>query len=124
MVCRVKEKTFVVNLFDRVMTSVHESYNPEVIVCQCGTDGLAGDPMSSFNLTQTAYCHCLYFLLQWKLPLLLLGGGGLLLVQNWYCLANQYLVVPSTWSFDLILSKIRNRVDCQHSKKDPKHTRD
>lgn len=77
------------NLLYRVMTSVHESYAPKVIVCQCGADGLAGDPMSSFNLTLTAYRHCLYFLLQWKLPLLLLGGGGLFVVKSSACVAIQ-----------------------------------
>ncbi|KAK7108351.1 histone deacetylase 8-like [Littorina saxatilis] len=63
-------------VFRRVMTSVRECYNPEVVVCQCGADGLAGDPMSSFNLTLTSYRYCLYFLMMWKIPLLLLGGGG------------------------------------------------
>ncbi|XP_076444969.1 histone deacetylase 8-like [Babylonia areolata] len=63
-------------VFKRVMTAVRETYDPEVVVCQCGADGLAEDPMSSFNLTLTAFRHCLYFLMLWELPLLLLGGGG------------------------------------------------
>jgi acetoin utilization deacetylase AcuC-like enzyme len=57
------------------MRSVRETFNPEVVVMQCGADGLAGDPMSSFNLTLTSYRFCLYLLLKWKLPLLLIGGG-------------------------------------------------
>ena len=87
--CCREEALCIMNLLHRVMTSVHESYAPEVIVCQCGADGLAGDPMSSFNLTLTAYRHCLYFLLQWKLPLLLLGGGGLFVVKSSACVAIQ-----------------------------------
>ena len=42
---------------------------------QCGADGLAGDPMASFNLTHKAYCDCLAELLPWHLPILMLGGG-------------------------------------------------
>ncbi|XP_052810380.1 histone deacetylase 8-like isoform X2 [Mya arenaria] len=58
----------------RILVKVKEQYQPDVVVCQCGADGLAGDPMESFNLTPFALGKCLYTLLSWKLPLLLLGG--------------------------------------------------
>ena len=44
-------------------------------MCQCGADGLAGDPMDSFNLSLRALGRCLQYILNWNLPLLLLGGG-------------------------------------------------
>ncbi|KAL8559497.1 hypothetical protein ACOMHN_037161 [Nucella lapillus] len=58
------------------MSSVLECFTPEAVVCQCGADGLAGDPMATFNLTPSALRHCVHFLRMRKLPLLLLGGGG------------------------------------------------
>jgi len=59
----------------RVLLNVRTKFQPEVIVCQCGADGLAGDPMESLNLTPHALGKCIYTMLSWKLPLLLLGGG-------------------------------------------------
>lgn len=59
----------------RILVKVKEKFNPEVVVCQCGADCLAGDPMESFNLTQLSLGRCVSTLLSWKLPILLLGGG-------------------------------------------------
>ena len=52
-----------------------ENFNPEVIVCQCGTDGVVGDPLASFNLTPQGLSHCVQYLMEFNLPLVLLGGG-------------------------------------------------
>lgn len=57
------------------MTRVKEKFRPEAVVCQCGADGIAGDPMESFNLTPLGLGRCVYTLQSWKIPLLLLGGG-------------------------------------------------
>nr|XP_022288958.1 histone deacetylase 8-like [Crassostrea virginica] len=65
-----------VPLVCRVLHKAHEKFSPLAVVCQCGADGLSGDPMDSFNLTPKALGHCLQFVLQWKLPTLVLGGGG------------------------------------------------
>ena len=59
---------------------VKTRYAPNVLVCQCGADGLAADPMESFNLTPLAYSRCVQYLLAWNVPLLLVGGGRLV---NW-----------------------------------------
>ncbi|XP_064610277.1 histone deacetylase 8-like [Liolophura sinensis] len=64
------------SLFLRVVEKVREVFSPEAVVCQCGADGLAGDPMNSFNLTHLSLGRCVYSLLKWNVPLLLLGGGG------------------------------------------------
>ena len=58
---------------------VKTRYVPNVLVCQCGADGLAADPMESFNLTPLAYSRCVQYLMAWNVPLLLVGGGRLLL---------------------------------------------
>ncbi|XP_041354298.1 histone deacetylase 8-like [Gigantopelta aegis] len=65
-----------VALFTRVMTRIREVFCPDAVVCQCGADGLAGDPMESFSLTHLGLGRSVQLLLDWNLPLLLLGGGG------------------------------------------------
>ncbi|XP_021344195.1 histone deacetylase 8-like, partial [Mizuhopecten yessoensis] len=70
-----RDQEFVA-LFCRVIQKVRTVFRPEAIVCQCGADGLVGDPMDSFNLTPLSLGRCVYFLLDWALPTLLLGGGG------------------------------------------------
>lgn len=57
------------------MSEVKMKFKPSAVVCQCGVDTLAGDPMASFNLTQYSIGECVKYLMQWNLPLLLLGGG-------------------------------------------------
>ena len=59
----------------RVMEEVKGAYEPDVVVCQCGADGLSEDPMASFNLTLEGIKRCVQQLIDWNLPLLLLGGG-------------------------------------------------
>lgn len=58
------------------MSEVKLRFKPSAVVCQCGVDTLAGDPMASFNLTQYSIGECVRYLMEWNLPLLLLGGGG------------------------------------------------
>ena len=64
-------------LFFRVMSEVRTRFKPSAVVCQCGVDTLASDPMASFNLTQQSIGECVKYLMNWNLPLLLLGGGKL-----------------------------------------------
>ncbi|CAN0224233.1 unnamed protein product [Lampetra fluviatilis] len=59
-----------------VLQDVFVTFNPEVVVCQLGADTLAGDPMCSFNLTPRGIGRCLQSILEWRLPTLVLGGGG------------------------------------------------
>jgi histone deacetylase 8 len=46
------------------------------VVVQCGADGLAGDPRGGFNLSPAALAAAVGTVLDWRLPTLLLGGGG------------------------------------------------
>ena len=67
--------TISIHLFARVMAEIKDKFEPEVVVVQCGADGLHGDPMQSFNLTIQGLGNCVAFILNWQLPTLLLGGG-------------------------------------------------
>ncbi|XP_065907648.1 histone deacetylase 8-like [Dysidea avara] len=71
----IRDQPFT-ELFARVMAEIKDKFEPEVVVVQCGADGLHGDPMQSFNLTIQGLGNCVAFILNWQLPTLLLGGGG------------------------------------------------
>eukprot|EP00794_Sanderia_malayensis_P000277 gene277-901_t len=73
------------DVFSRIMKQVKDAFNPEVIVCQCGADALAGDPLGGFNLTGTGLSKCVNFVKQWNLPMMLLGGGGYNFVNTSKC---------------------------------------
>ncbi|TRY76332.1 hypothetical protein TCAL_03864 [Tigriopus californicus] len=60
----------------RLVDRILEKFQPDAIVCQLGCDGLNGDPLGGFNLTQEAYVNCVAILKRLEKPLLLLGGGG------------------------------------------------
>ncbi len=53
-----------------------QRFRPEAIVCQCGADALANDPLGTFNLTPAAYARCITVIQGYQLPTLYLGGGG------------------------------------------------
>ena len=43
---------------------------------QCGSDSLANDRLGCFNLSIKGHGDCVNFIKQYKIPLLVLGGGG------------------------------------------------
>ncbi|KAM9501445.1 histone deacetylase 8 isoform 2-T2 [Clarias gariepinus] len=72
-------------VFTSVIKEVKALFNPEAIVMQLGADTMAGDPMCSFNMTPVGVSQCLSHVLEWKLPTLLLGGGGYNLANTARC---------------------------------------
>ena len=65
-------------LFWSITKELQKTFNPEVIVCQCGGDSLFGDTCDSqnpFNLTVYGYGKCIKNLLELNLPTVFLGGG-------------------------------------------------
>ena len=58
------------------VSPVLAAFRPDAVVCQCGADGLAGDPLGTFSLTPAGLGRCLTRLLAARRPTLLLGGGG------------------------------------------------
>uniref|UniRef100_A0A3Q2Z725 Histone deacetylase 8 n=1 Tax=Hippocampus comes TaxID=109280 RepID=A0A3Q2Z725_HIPCM len=65
--------------------NVRAHFNPDAVVMQLGADTMAGDPMCSFNMTPLGVAKCLRHVLQWRLPTLLLGGGGYNLANTARC---------------------------------------
>jgi len=64
------------NIFRPIMAKVMEVYQPQAVVLQCGCDSLGGDRLGCFNLSIKGHGDCVNFIKSYKLPLLILGGGG------------------------------------------------
>ena len=64
------------DLFERVLDGVVDAYEPDCIVLQCGCDGIGGDPLGGWNLDILTIGKCVKKVVDLKLPLILLGGGG------------------------------------------------
>ena len=60
----------------RIASDVKTCFNPDVVVLQCGADMLVGDPLGTFSLTPQGLCESVKAVLAWRLPTVLLGGGG------------------------------------------------
>lgn len=71
----IRDSAFI-SVATKVLDTVLARYQPNAIVCQCGADGLSGDPLGTFNLTPIAFAECLRLLMSTQMPLLVLGGGG------------------------------------------------
>ncbi|EOD03651.1 hypothetical protein EMIHUDRAFT_460301 [Emiliania huxleyi CCMP1516] len=64
------------SIFKPVIGQIMQMYQPGAIVLQCGADSLCGDRLGCFNLTIRGHAECVRFVLQQKVPTLILGGGG------------------------------------------------
>lgn len=60
----------------QVIAKILDVFQPSAVVLQCGADSLSGDKLGCFNLTMNGHAHCVQFLRQQNIPLILLGGGG------------------------------------------------
>lgn len=65
-----------VELFKVVMRNTIDTFSPSAIVLQCGADSLGCDRLGCFNLSIKAHGECVRFIKEFKLPLLVVGGGG------------------------------------------------
>ncbi|KAJ1679710.1 Histone deacetylase 8 [Spiromyces aspiralis] len=63
-------------VFDEISARVVSYFKPDVVVVQCGCDGLATDPHRAWNLTPVGYVSVIEAVRGWGLPTMLLGGGG------------------------------------------------
>lgn len=63
-------------LFQKVTDAVVEKYRPTAIVLQSGADSLGGDRLGRFNLNIKAHGFCVETVKNYRLPMLLVGGGG------------------------------------------------
>lgn len=64
------------SLFKDVVSDCVNHFQPSAIVLQCGADSLGGDRLGKFNLNIRAHGECVAHVKRYKLPLLILGGGG------------------------------------------------
>lgn len=60
---------------------VKNAFRPDILVVQCGADGLAGDPCATFNWSiaveeEGSMGWCVNQALSWNCKTLLLGGGA------------------------------------------------
>ncbi len=62
--------------FRAVALPLIKVYDPDVIVCQLGADGLAGDPLANFYLSNNVYADVISCLLGFDKPIIGTGGGG------------------------------------------------
>uniref|UniRef100_A0A060T7D6 Histone deacetylase n=1 Tax=Blastobotrys adeninivorans TaxID=409370 RepID=A0A060T7D6_BLAAD len=77
------------SVFEPVISSIMEWYQPTAIVLQCGGDSLSGDRLGCFNLSMEGHANCIKYVKSLGVPLLVVGGGG-------YTMRN----VARTWTFE------------------------
>lgn len=65
-----------ISLFKSVMEPAIHTFQPSAIVLQCGADSLGCDRLGAFNLSISAHGECVRFIKDFKIPLMVVGGGG------------------------------------------------
>lgn len=63
-------------VFKRVVDMSIASFEPNVIVMQCGSDSLAGDRIGCFGLSIQGHAECVRHVVEKNIPMLVVGGGG------------------------------------------------
>jgi histone deacetylase 1/2 len=86
------DRTFI-EIFKPLMTELVEWYRPGAILCASGADSLTGDRLGCFNLTIRGHAECIRILKDFRLPLLLTGGGGYTVRNVARCWAYETAVV-------------------------------
>ncbi|KAL7465064.1 hypothetical protein ACHAXS_005397 [Conticribra weissflogii] len=65
-----------VRIFKPVMAKIMEVFRPGAIVLQCGADSIVGDRLGCFNLSLRGHAECVRYTQSFRVPTLVLGGGG------------------------------------------------
>lgn len=76
-------------VFEPTIKAIMDWYQPLAVVLQCGGDLLSGDRLGCFNLSMAGHASCVNYVKLFKLPTMVLGGGG-------YTMRN----VARTWAFE------------------------
>lgn len=80
------------DIFCPIIDKIMERYQPEVIVLQCGADSLIGDRLGCFSLSIRGHAAAVAHVRNYRLPLMILGGGG-------YTVSN----VARCWAYETAL---------------------
>jgi len=83
-------------IFKPIIREAMGTYNPSVIVLQCGADSLAGDRLGPFSLSVGAHGECGRFLKTFGVPMLVIGGGGYVIPNVARCWAFETAVLTDT----------------------------
>ena len=67
---------YYMDIYRRVISTVYNFYQPNVIVLQSGADSLSKDVIGHLELSMRAYGECVEFLKRFNTPMIILGGGG------------------------------------------------
>jgi len=62
--------------FRKAVLPMIEVFDPDVIVLELGMDGLTGDPLGHWNLTNNVFVDAINLVLDFNKPILATGGGG------------------------------------------------
>ena len=89
-------------IFQPLIDGIISSFKPNVVVVQCGADSISGDRLGCFNLSVKGHGACVEYIKKFRLPMLVLGGGG-------YTLRN----VARAWTYEtslLINEELSNEI--------------
>ncbi|CAB1336996.1 unnamed protein product [Coregonus sp. 'balchen'] len=104
-------------LFQPVIKQVVDFYQPTCIVLQCGADSLGCDRLGCFNLSIRGHGECVEFVKSFRIPLLVLGGGGYTVRNVARCWTYETsLLVDEPISDELPYSDVSTRIENQNSR--------
>lgn len=83
-------------IFKHVMSNVMETFRPSVIVLQCGADSLAADRLGCFNLSIRGHGECVKFMKSYRIPMMVLGGGGYTIRNVARCWTYEASIITNT----------------------------
>ncbi|KAF9437413.1 Histone deacetylase 8 [Entomortierella beljakovae] len=66
----------LLKIFDNMIDPLSNAFAADAIILQCGVDGMTRDPLGKWNLGLKSYGGCLKRIMEWRKPLIVLGGGG------------------------------------------------
>lgn len=84
------------SVFEPVIASIMEHFNPSAVVLQCGADSLSGDRLGCFNLSIEGHARAVRFVKSFGRHLLVQGGGGYTIRNVARCWAYETSVLLDT----------------------------
>ncbi|OQS55566.1 hdac3 [Ecytonucleospora hepatopenaei] len=92
-------------IYEPIIEKCIRKFKPNAIVFQSGADSLAEDKLGVFALSIPGHAQCIKFLLNFDIPILLLGGGGYTIENVARCWAYETAVFCEKTITDDIISE-------------------